>query len=289
MDRTSATMSENATTNMDVSRLSRRWALKTGIGALVCLGVGVWGYVDATMVYPKRGYRAAEQFEQSYLEAMRESGRGLERASVDDPVGKFGELSKAKAEGGKLGTADETLHAWLESLKLVSKLGPENTKIPRKDFRSGGEVRTAAERLDALSKIKGGKVSPLSAWDIPSQWLIMVVFLAFGAWLGALFVRVAGRKYRWEAGTQTLTLPGGQKVTPGDVAEFDKRKWDKFLVTLAIKESHPTLGGQRVVVDLYRHEPVEEWILAMERTASAEAAEPKVEGGRAEESGSGTQ
>ena len=84
-------------------------------------------------------------------------------------------------------------------------------------------------------------------------------------------------------------LPGGQKVGPGDIAEFDKRKWDKFLVTLTIKDSHPTLGGQRVVVDLYRHEPVEDWILAMERTAFPETAGPKGEDGRAEESASGSQ
>jgi len=270
-------MSENATSNVQVSTLSKRWALKTGIGAIVCLGVGVWGYVDATSVYPKRGYRASEQYEQSYLEAVRESGKGLDRASVDDPAGKFAELSKAINEGGKLGTSDQTLHDWLESLKMVSKLASENTKIPRTDFVSGIEVRSGAERLETLAKSRGGKVSPLSAWDIPSQWLIMVVFLGFGAWLAALFLKVAGRKYRWEEATQTLTLPEGNSITPADVAEFDKRRWDKFMVTLLIKPGHATLANQRVLVDLYRHEPVEEWVLAMERTAFPETVEPVAE------------
>lgn len=280
-------MSEKATSNVQVSTLSKRWALKTGIGAIVCLGVGVWGYVDAAMIYPKRGYRAAEQFEQSYLEAMRDSGRGLDRASVDDPAAKFAELSKAVGEGGKLGTSDQTLHDWLESLKLVSKLGPENTKIPRTDFQGGGEVRSGAERLDALAKSRGGKVSPLSTWDIPTQWLIMVAFLSFGAWLAALFVKIAGRKYRWEEATQTLTLPDGNTLTPADIVEFDKRKWDKFLVTLAIKPGHATLANQRVLVDLYRHEPVEEWVLAMERTAFPETAEPVADEAKGGELGSG--
>lgn len=274
-------MSETTTSNVAVSKLSNRWAMKTGIGAVACLAVGVWGFMDASKVYPKRGYRAAEQYEQSYLEALRDSGRNASTASVEDPAAKYAELNKALGEGGKLSTPDQTLHDWLDSLKVVSKLSPENTKLPRKDFRTGLDVANGAERLDALQKSKEGKVSPLSAWDIPTQWLIMVVFAGVGAWLGWLYVQVSARKYRWDEASQTLTLPDGNSLTPADIAEFDKRKWDKFLVTLVVKGTHPTLANKQVVIDLYRHEPVEEWVLAMQRTAFpdefAVEEEPKAE------------
>lgn len=270
-----------------VSTLSKRWALKTGIGALVCLGVGVWGYVDATIIYPKRGYRAAEQLEQSYLEAVDKTARGLDGASVPDPVAKFAELEKSQTDGGKLSTPDEALRLWLDALQTVRKLAPANTTYPRTDFRTAQPIATAAARLDALKKSTESRAAPLSKWDIPTQWLIMVVFTLVGAWLLWLYLRVAGRKYRWDPSAQRLTLPDGNALVPADIAEFDKRKWDKFMVTLLIKPSHATLANQGVLIDLYRHEPVEEWVLEMERTAFPESAAEKSEGESAPGAASG--
>ena len=52
-----------------------------------------------------------------------------------------------------------------------------------------------------------------------------------------------------------------------DVFRVDKRKWDKFIVFLRIKGSHPQLGGQEVRIDTYQHSLVEDWVLAMEEKA----------------------
>ena len=57
------------------------------------------------------------------------------------------------------------------------------------------------------------------------------------------------------------------ELEPFEPAQADKRKWDKFIVFLKVREGHDTLGGQEVRVDTYRHAHVEGWILEMERTA----------------------
>ena len=70
---------------------------------------------------------------------------------------------------------------------------------------------------------------------------------------------------------------------PEDITDFDKRKWDKFLVTLSIRDGHPTMPGKKLTLDTYMHNELEPWILEMERvgpTAKAiaapeAAAEPK--------------
>jgi hypothetical protein len=43
-------------------------------------------------------------------------------------------------------------------------------------------------------------------------------------------------------------------------------------VVLEVKEGHATLGGKGVKLDLFVHNPLEEWVLAMEKTAFPEAA-----------------
>ena len=71
-----------------------------------------------------------------------------------------------------------------------------------------------------------------------------------------------------------LIIRGGEVVTPSDLEDVDKRRWDKFIVFLKIKGTHPTLAGQEVKVDLYHYTPpVEDWVLAMEKSAFPERAE----------------
>jgi len=64
-------------------------------------------------------------------------------------------------------------------------------------------------------------------------------------WVGL----VSSRRYRWEPESRTLTLLSGEKITPSDLADVDKRKWDKFLVFLRIRDDHPTLGGREIEED----------------------------------------
>ena len=108
---------------------------------------------------------------------------------------------------------------------------------------------------------------PLSNFDLMSQWLIMGVCYIVTLIMLVHMMRVAGIKYAWDPESMTLTIPGGQKITPDDLEEVDKRKWDKFIVFLKIKAAHADLGGQEVKVDTYQHARVEDWVLAMEAKA----------------------
>jgi len=104
---------------------------------------------------------------------------------------------------------------------------------------------------------------PLSAFDIPSQWLFVIAGFGGAAWLTFLFVRVASKKYRWDPATHTLTVPGGKTIAPADIAEVDKRKWDKYFVTLRLNDGAPPPREHKF--DLLRYAPLEAWILEMER------------------------
>ena len=100
---------------------------------------------------------------------------------------------------------------------------------------------------------------PLSAFDIPSQWLIAVAGLGLSAWIVVLFAAVARKKFRYEPAAMRLTLPGGKSFTPADIAELDKRQWHKFFVTVRLKD------GRSHKLDLLRYTPLEAWVLEMEK------------------------
>jgi hypothetical protein len=256
------------------TRLNRPWLLKMLIFFAVLLFFGLYGLYDAAVAYPARGLRHASYLEYQYLDTASSSGM-LEHASVPDP----------KAELARLETLDRMRASpidgprldWLHSLQVAGALNPARTTIP-----------DPAARYQALKKewiSSSGAVAapkPLSAYDIPVQWLFVAVGLGGALWMLLLFFNVARRRYSWDPATQTLSLPGGHTLTPADIEDFDKRKWDKFLIFLEIKPTHPTLAGQELKLDLYRYAPLESWILGMERTAfpertddSAAPAEPQ--------------
>ncbi|MCU0688564.1 MAG: hypothetical protein MUE97_02320, partial [Phycisphaerales bacterium] len=97
-----------------------------------------------------------------------------------------------------------------------------------------------------------------AGWDIPFQWFITVVGFLGAIWVLFNIARTKAKVYRWDPATSRLTLPSGTSLVPADITEFDKRKWHKFFVTLV------TTRGDRHELDLYKYEPLEEWILAME-------------------------
>jgi len=147
---------------------------------------------------------------------------------------------------------------WLEALKVVGQLKEEHTTIESPQR----ELNDLTAHWDTATKPK-----PLHALDLLVQWLIMGV-----CWIAALYmlvhmIRVRGKKYAWDADSMTMTLPGGASITPEDLEEVDKRKWDKFIVFLKIKDAHAALGGKEISVDTYQHNFVEDWILAMEEKA----------------------
>ncbi|MDX2130876.1 MAG: hypothetical protein SFY69_02340 [Planctomycetota bacterium] len=261
------------------SRVSPRWMRRIIIIAVVLLGFGVWGLIDATVVYPGRGEKAAQFLEHQFLQQLEQRRELTEsRAAIKDPAAELQRLRAAR-EGTGLQGAEPALLVWLEQLALVGRLdASQATDIPRDDFR-GERVESARGRLESLGKAftsaQGAPAevpSPLSAWDIPVQWLITAGGFGIGAYLLLLVARVRAKTFAFEPAIMRLTLPDGSSLAPADLEDVDKRRWHKFYCTLRVKPGHPTLGGKGVELDLMRYEPVEEWVLAMERAAFPDRA-----------------
>ncbi len=253
--------------------LSKRWVRKMALFFVMALGLGLWGLYDATVAWPNRGKLAARALEGKFLESLRDKGRLSARASVADPAAEHARLAKISGDKGVLDGPDRALLDWLDALKTVRRCTPEHTQIPRTDPIDGSGVRDPAQRLDQLSKITNPP-KPLAKWDIPVQWIISAAGFLGAVYLLGLFFTVKSRKYSWTASEKRLTLPDGGTLLPGDIAEFDKRQWSKFLVTLLVKPGHATHAGKSLVLDLYHHEPLEEWVLEMERKAFPDRLAP---------------
>lgn len=257
--------------------LNPRWTFKLGVIAIIVFAVGVWGYLDASVIYPKRGEKYADWAKWQYLDQAKKAdqedfGIFLRDSSVTNPkeeLERLSEPSRVSQNQQDAGnpSSSRALRAsmqvarkrWLEALKVVGKLDPENTR-----FES--PQRTLDELATKWSSSKGNP-KPLSAFDLMVQWLIMGVCFIVALIMVVHMIRVRSRRYAWDPESMTLTLPGGESITPDDLEEIDKRKWDKFIVFLRIKGEHSELGGQEVSVDTYQHLRVEDWILAMEAKA----------------------
>lgn len=247
-----------------VSRLAPRWWMKTLAFAVVLIGFGAWGLYDALVAYPERGIADAEHKQLEYLRAWATSGR-LGQATIPDPEAELIRLTELTRQPNRMSQADPMRLAWLQSLQKVARLTPEHTRL-----------ENPMERLRELENAWTSKnpPKPLSAYDIPAQWLFVLAGFTLGPWLLLKFITVARKVYHWDPDGQKLSLPGGHTITPADLQDIDKRKWDKFIVFLKIRDSHPTLAGQEAKIDLYHYtQPVEDWVLAMEQTAFPDRAE----------------
>lgn len=272
-------MTDEGTTHQgtQAAPLGKRWKRKMAIFLVVLIGFGAYGLYDAVEAYPKRGERFANWAEWQYLEAAQKANSEdfgiFERdASVLTPVEEFARLddperrrqnaadSTNSQSGRQLrATMLTTRHAWLEGLKRIGQLKPEHTTIER--------PRQRLTELQQQWSSASSNPKPLSAFDIPSQWAIMGVCWAIALVMIVHMFRVAGQKYAWDESSMALTVPGGATITPGDLEEVDKRKWDKFIVFLKIKPAHPKLGGQEIKCDLYQRDLLEGWIERMNEAA----------------------
>jgi hypothetical protein len=245
--------------------INHKWRRKMFIFAIVLIGLGIYGLVDAGYVYPRRGYRAAELLERDYLKLLGEMGKLSDtQATIKDPVAELERTKDAKSG------LDFLVHRWLLQLSYLKKLTPQNTEYPREDFFSGGVnkggmIEGAQARLDALKNAPHAE--PLESYDIPVQWLICAVGLVWGGYVVLLVSRVSKKVYQWDPATKSLTLPTGESFGPSDILEIDKRQWHKLYVHLTIKPEHAKLGNKTLEFDLLRYVPLEEWILEMERIA----------------------
>ncbi len=257
--------------------LNPRWTFKLGIIAFVVFAVGIWGYLDATVVYPNRGKKFADWAKWQYLDQAKKADREdfgvfLRDSSVTNPREELERLSSDEqrtrnAQDANNPSSSRNLRAsmqlareqWLEALMVVGMLDAEHTTID--------SPQRALDELSAKWASSTTNPKPLSAFDLLVQWMIMAVCLTIALIMVVHMLRVRGKRYAWDADSMQFTLPSGASITPDDLEEVDKRKWDKFIVFLKIKGAHASLGGQEVSVDTYQHRFVEDWILAMEAKA----------------------
>jgi hypothetical protein len=256
--------------------LTRSWVIKSSIFAIVLGALGVWGLVDATIVYPSRGRAHASFMEFMYLGMANEAGM-LSLTSVSDPKAALVDLNQRRREleerlraagEGSL-TAKRTQmellkREWLLSLSRVGLLTPDRTMLS-----------TPVQRIQDLGAEWSNKnpPKPLAAYDIPMQWVFVLVGFGGCAWFVSLMLRVKKRVFHYDSFEHKLTLPDGRTITPDQISEVDKRKWDKFFVTLRLQD------GSSVKLDLLRHTPLEQWVLDIEKhtpgyEAEAQAATP---------------
>ncbi|MBC7771317.1 MAG: hypothetical protein H7210_02365 [Pyrinomonadaceae bacterium] len=109
--------------------------------------------------------------------------------------------------------------------------------------------------------------SALEFYDLPSQWVFVVIGFGGGLYVLFLLVRASLHKYQFAPQENRLVLPGGVSILPTDLKDLDKRRWHKFFVTLNLK------NGKSYPLDLLRYVPLEEWILKMEKAAFPDAAD----------------
>ncbi len=299
--------------------LNRNWVLKTGVFLIVLLGFGCWAMYDAAWLYPARGLAAASRNLRDYLVAADKAGfLRSDRIAAADPKAELaklssrvGELRGAALRGetgeGRAAAMDVARYEWLSALdrawKLDAKpkwLGEYTAPAKRTLWHDMGKgegyaigadgARTALEpqalRNELAAYWSSAPVQPtaLSAWDLPVQWLFVVVGFGVGGYLIFLMLRCKRRAglTRFEPGAQRLTVPEGASFTPDELEDVDKRQWHKYYVTLQLKD------GSRHTLDLLRYVPLEEWVLGMERTRFPErAAEEEKEKEKEQEAAAG--
>lgn len=261
-------------TPMEQTQINPKWLWKMVIIAVFLVGFGAWGLYDATIAYPKRGINYAEYAEWEYLRTIKQADSAWDRAAVKDPAAELARLDERLRAKTNVSAIEKTRHEWLQALNVIGHLQPQLTDIadPIKRF---DQLNTDWTTSSGTAKSSPKK---LAGWDIPVQWLITFLGFGLGLYLVGLILVVKRIRYGWEPASQTLTLPSGATLTPADIADFDKRKWHKYLIFLKIRPGVPQVGGQELRFDLLRYARLEEWVLAMEKTAfpenQASAAEP---------------
>jgi hypothetical protein len=274
-------MSEDATTESTQpvetpsgelrTRPGRAWMIKTVLLTVGLFGFGLWGTYDAFYLYPARGEKHERFMRMAYLaEANAQFRLTRSGASIADPKAELDRLS----EGGFAPDSLESrTQAWLTSLSRIESLSgiarKNEQELARRAAEPGGEPRgTETLFVDPQADLEllvqelaaESQPKPLTKYDIPLQYVFMIAGLG-GALLMVIFAaRVLAKSYRYDPATKRLTLPNGTSFQPENIQDVDKRKWDKFLVFITLDDGSPEMR-----LDLYRYQPLEEWILEMEK------------------------
>jgi hypothetical protein len=301
---------------MQQTSLNRTWLLKIGVFALAMIGFGIWALLDAAYFFPNRGLADASAKLRIFLASAEHAGLlRADKAATPDPHATLSEL-RAKAEQLKRDAPHDTSEGraaqmeldrleWLESLSRAWKLDASVKPLGEYTVTMGGlsthkrltfnpatglgSLETSApggpakteelppqSLLGELNTYSQAAPTPtaLHGWDLPVQWSFVAIGFGLGGYLVFLLARCAAtaRAIRFDEKEQRLTLPSGASFVPGDIQDVDKRLWHKYYVTII------TNDGVHHKLDLLRYVPLEEWVLAMERTRFPErAAEEKQE------------
>lgn len=252
------------------TRLNPKWTVKMVIFTVVLLGFGVWGTADAFWLYPARGRHHIDTTTKAYLEQLRESGRLLSQASVEDPAAEFERLSKDP--GLKSDPEALARYEWLLALsRLHSLRGLTAENRAELDRRSSAgatamDTRTMfadpSSTLDTLTKELSakGRSKALEAYDIPLQYVFMALGFGGGVWMIFFLMKCARVKYGYDPSEKRLFLPDGSSFTAAEITEVDKRDWHKYFLYLKISGS-----DRERKFDLLRYAPLEDWLEEMRK------------------------
>ncbi|MEK6701457.1 MAG: hypothetical protein AABZ53_04280 [Planctomycetota bacterium] len=257
----------------NTTSINRSWMLKMAAIGIIFAVFGIWGYYDASIVYPARGVASAEYLKYLYLDEAKRQSLLLSPLSVKDPAGELDRLRKTAAE--QLKPLDLARREWLDSLAIINTLDAAHTEIPSAELE-----HTELHKKFTTATGAPNIPKPLSWWDIPVQWLICGLGLAVGLWMLALIIVVSRSKYSWDPEAKVLTLPDGSTLAIAECEDFDRRKWDKFLMFVRVRTGHPRHAGKEIRLDLLRYVPLEDWVVEMEYAAfpdRAKAAESSAE------------
>ena len=251
----SAASPVSSSSDVVTSSIHRPWLIKMVIGVVVVIAFGLWGLYDAMVAYPALGKASAEHAQWKYLQVAKSNGQISGTTEIADPEKTFAEVS-AKAPRTDL---EQAQYVWLLALSRLGHLKPEYTRIDSPN-----------SRLDELTQKWNTSDQPkaLEAFDMPLQWGIVIGGFGFGVWFLWNIVASSAKRYTWEPATATLTLPGGRRVAPSDLADVDKRNWHKYFCSLVFTD-----GSAPVDLDVLKYTGLEEWVLTMERIRFPERAE----------------
>ncbi|HVZ94662.1 MAG TPA: hypothetical protein VG797_09145 [Phycisphaerales bacterium] len=250
---------ERLTTTINV----KKWLIKMSLFMVACFVLGVWGLYDAKVAYPARGREHEEATRLVYLKKLSETGL-IFSDHVDDPARALAELERKPAS--ELTEVERARMHWLTSLSRIENL----SEITRRNQAAGSpptkdtptlfvDPAKSMQDLDAKLASRTQQPVPLNAYDIPVQWVFVVLGFGLGVYLVWLILATSRKKFHYVPSEHRLIMPDGREIVPSDVKEVDKRKWHKYYSSFILND------GTVVEFDLLRHVPLEEWFLEMEK------------------------
>ncbi len=246
------------------THINGKWLTKMAIFFVLLAGLGVWATFDAFWAYPARGRHHVDFALRDYLECLNKEGRLLGSASVEDPAATLNALDAANAM--ETSSCDAFKYVWLVSLSRVQNLSAlashNKAALASPPADTDTIFANPQGKLDDLNQRLGTQNAPkpLAAYDIPLQYLFMLIGFGGAAWLALFLAKCRGVSYAYDPAEHRLFLPGGRSFIPAEIKEVDKRDWHKYYVYLTLSD-----GSKEMKLDLLRYAPLEEWILDMEK------------------------